>query len=489
MGVLESMRSSSDSTFMQVVLVLVIISFVFWYAVPQGDTTTVVATVNGERIMETEYRNLYSSVKNSREVQLQRALTNPEEQSLGESVRQQLVEMTVVRQQAASLGIEVSEYEIARYIADIPGLLDDEGGIDREKYDRFLKRQGVTEAIYQERVRDQLIFQKVADLVSAGTTISEPVLRRTYENSQRKLDITYVRIRPSAFYTSIQPTDAELDKWLEENDALARETYDKDFERLYKHPEQLHLSVIRLALGTGEGSGVADLLPKMNAVREELLAGGDFAELAKKWSEHPSAEKGGDMELKPVLQLSVEVTDAVKDLAVGDFSRVITSESDLRIYKLHERIDPYEESFDDVKRKIAERLIREDQAPVLAAKFAEEELLPKWKESGEVPSDLLAPKMLSPQQTGLVPASGMGFGGPPPDVMAAAAEAPAGTVLDQVFESQGVLWVAQVTGREEADLAAFEANREQIAARELITRRQTVFSNWVTDAVSHADVK
>ncbi|MEZ4316510.1 MAG: SurA N-terminal domain-containing protein [Myxococcota bacterium] len=486
MGVLESMRSSSDSTFMQVVMVLVIISFVFWYAVPQGDTTTVVATVNGERIMETEYRTLFSNAKNAREVQLQRALTNPEEQSLGESVRQQLVEMTVVRQEASRLGVEVSEYEIARYITSIPGLLDDDGKLDREKYERYLQRQGVTDALFQERIRDQLLFQKVADLVSVGTTISEPVLRRTYEQSQRKLDLTYVRIRPSAFYTVVQPTDAELDQWLTENGDEARETYDKDFERLYKHPEQLHLSMIRMAVGEGQKAG--DLLPQMNAIREEILAGGDFATLARKWSEHTSAEEGGDMQLKPVIQLSVDVTDAVKDLPVGEITRVVTTDEDLRIYKLHERVDPFEESFEDVRKKIAERMIREDRAPVLAAKFAEEELLPKWRETGEVPTDLLATKMLTSQSTGLQPASGMGFGGPPPEVLSAASDAAAGTVLDQVFESGGVLWVAQVTAREEADLSMFEANREQIAARELITRRQAVFSNWVTDAVARADV-
>jgi len=490
MSVLESMRSSSDSTGMQVVMVLVVVSFVFWYAVPQGDTTTVVAEVNGVRIMETEYRQVYSRAKNQREVQLQRALSNPEEQSLAESVRQELVQREVVRQEAEDLGIEVSEYEIAFTIAEIPGILNDEGRIDREKYDRFLQRQGTTSSSFQEKIREQLTFQKVQELVNIGTTISEPVLRRTYEQSQRKVDLTYARIRPSAFYSSIDVTPEELAKWFEENEGEARETYDKDFERLYKHPLSLHLSVIKLGVGT-DGLGLADLLPKMNTIREQLVEGADFADLARKWSEHPSAEYGGDMGMKTVLQLSNDDIEAAKDLEPGAFGRVLTIDNELRIYKLHEREEPHEDSFEDVREKIAKRLIREQQAPVLATKFAEEELLIKWKETGEVPTELLASKMLSSQSTGLIPASGgmTPFGGPPPELMAAAGEAAEGEVLGQVFESQGVLWVAQVTKREEAEMSEFEANRESIASRELITRRQTVFQNWMTDAVARADVR
>ena len=69
MGVMESMRSSSDSTLMQIVMVLVVLSFIGWYAVPQGDKASIVATVNGERIMDTEYRQLSSPAKARREAE------------------------------------------------------------------------------------------------------------------------------------------------------------------------------------------------------------------------------------------------------------------------------------------------------------------------------------------------------------------------------------------------------------------------------------
>ena len=91
MGVMESMRSSSDSTFMQIVMVLVVVSFIGWYATPQGESTSIIAKVNGEHIMDTEYRQVYSNAKASQENNLGRSLSNEEEQNLGEVVRQQLI--------------------------------------------------------------------------------------------------------------------------------------------------------------------------------------------------------------------------------------------------------------------------------------------------------------------------------------------------------------------------------------------------------------
>lgn len=485
MGVLETMRSSSDSTFMQVVLVLVVVSFVGWAAVPDGDKTSVVAIVNGVRLMDTEYRREFSRVKQEEERRLRRPMTDAEEEGLGEQVRQMLVEQEVVVQQAERLGVEISEYEIASQILDIPGITGDDGKLDRARFEIMLQRNGMTEGDFQDMIRRQLQFNKMRDMVHAGTTVNEAQLQRLFEQRQRLVDVTYARVRASAFYTSVEVPDAELDPWIVENEERIRAAYDRDFETRYKHPETLHVSMIRIA----SGGDAATVLPKMNALHEELVAGADFADLARKWSEHQTAEQGGDMGKKPVIQLAREVTEGVADLQAGQISRVITGPEDLRIYKLHERIAPYEETYDQVKRAIATRLVREERAPALAAKFAEDELLPAWSAAGAVPADLLQSKGLSSSSTGLVPTGGGNPLGPPPELMAAAADATAGAVLPKVFESQGVLWVAQVTQKQEANLAEFEVNRPKIATEELFQRRQSVWDAFVTDAVAASSVE
>ena len=62
MGILEQMRSGQDSTFMQVVMALLIVAFVALYIRPGGDRSQIVATVNGQKILDNVYKNISPDV-------------------------------------------------------------------------------------------------------------------------------------------------------------------------------------------------------------------------------------------------------------------------------------------------------------------------------------------------------------------------------------------------------------------------------------------
>jgi hypothetical protein len=491
MSVLESMRSSSDSTFMQVLLVLIVISFVGWMALPQADKTVAVAQVNGVKIMDTKYRQLYSRERAFRERQRDRGLTEAEEKSLSEEVRQQLIRNEVVLQEAERMGLVVSNFELQWEIVrvgQLVGFADDTGKIDQQRYNQHLTRSGLTQGAFENQLAEQLLLDKVRSLVFMGTTISEPVLRKLYETNQRKVSVTYAQIRPQAFHDAITITDADIDAWLAANDAEARATFEKDFERRFKHPERLELAMI--LLGTENEEKPADLLPRMNAIRAELLAGADFGQMARKWSEHASAEQDGTFGLKPTMKLDVAMTDAVEGVEVGDITRVVTTETDVRIYKVLQRIEASEDTYEVASRTIAKEALQQEQAPTLAVEFAEKELLPKWKELGAPPVDLLAQHDLTTQTTRLLAATDPPppFG-PPREVVTRAMDASVDAVIDEVFESGGRYFVAQVAQKVEADLAQFEAQRETIRGQELLTRRSQFLENWVTDRVAAASVE
>lgn len=493
MGILESMRSSSDSSFMQVVLVLVMISFVGWMAMPQGDKTVAVAKVNGVSIMDTDYRQLYTSEAARLEQMRDRSLTDAEEQQLAESVRQQLIRNEALRQEAEAMGLVVSSFELRWAIVNSGqyyGYSDEDGNLDQEKYERFLTRRGFTQGAWEKQLQRSLLIQKLQQMSFAGTTISEPVLQKLFEKNQRKVAVEYVRVRSTAFHESIEVTDADIDAWLAENEGLAQEEYDRDFDTRYKHPEQLELAMIKLV--AQDGQKPADLLPVANTVRQQLIEGADFAQLARKWSEDASAEQGGSLGLKPVMKIPMEMTNAIGDAAVGDLTRVITGEKDVRIYKVLQRIEASEDSFEVASRKIASETLRKEKAPAIALEFAEKQLLPAWKESGTAPADLLASKNLRTQTTRLLSAADPSNPfGPPPEVMSLAMESAKGTVLDQVFpdRTDGVYWVAKVVDRQEADLAQFELRKETIATQELMSRRVQFLESWASGVVADAAVE
>lgn len=490
MGVLEQMRSGSDSTFMQVILAMVVVAFVGMYMRPEGERSGIVATVNGVRIMDTDYSRAYRLALAREEQRRNQTLSDAEQKQLGERVRQDLIEREVVLQEAERLGLEVGDDEVGRLIVmEMRQFHDSDGVFSPELYERSLKRQQYTTADFQERVREDLLQSKLRQLVFIGASMSDPALREAYVESQTRVDLKLVEVRASAFEDEVVITDEDRASWLEQNSELISETYERDFDRLYNHPEQVRLRLIRLAVVPG-GPQLADLVPKLNKVREELEAGAEFATLAGKWSEDPSALEGGDLGLRPVMQLSLKDTEAIEGLAAGELTRVFTTESDVRLLKVEERVEPRVETLDEVRNAIADRMIRAERVPALAAAFAEDELLVKWTEAGAVPEDLLTKHGLFARDTGPLPTQGGNplFGAPQP-VLDAARTAEIGSVLPEVFEQGGKLFVAQLTSREDPDMEEFEEKRDEIRERVLAQRRFDFYSGWVADLKAQASIE
>jgi peptidyl-prolyl cis-trans isomerase D len=485
MGILEQMRSGTDSTFMQVVVAAVVVSFIGWYAQPQGDMSRTVAEVNGVKIMDTTYGRAYRNRLRQAEAEAQRTLSDAEQQQLGEMVKAQLVESEVILQEAQKLGLEVSQTEVAMEVLKIPVLLDENGLHDKQRYERFLKQQQYTQSAFEDEIRKDLLRQKLRFLAFMGASLSEPAMREAWEEQQTRVDVEYVAVYPTDFADEVEITDEERATFLAENEEQIRSTYDRDFSRLYNHPETVTLSMIRLGVVDG-GPDRADLLSQINQLRDELEAGADFAELAARWSEDPSALRGGALDPRAVTQLNQEVVDALEGLSEGALTKAIPSDADVRLYRLEKRVEPYVESFDDVKNAIADQMLIAERAPALAARFADEELLPKWTEAGEAPRELIVGKGLRVRETGLVPLQGRTL---PPAMLESARTIEPGSVMPQVFEQSGILYVGQLTERTEPDPAEFEEAREQLAEPMLGQRRVEFYQNWVADVTSRANVR
>lgn len=95
---------------------------------------------------------------------------------------------------------------------------------------------------------------------------------------------------------------------------------------------------------------------KLETLRNEILAGKlDFAEAAKKHSECPSKDKGGDIGQFPYKFVVVDAfAKAAFSQKVGSISDVVSSEFGLHIIKTTERSDGQSSTFDSVKETVRE---------------------------------------------------------------------------------------------------------------------------------------
>lgn len=490
MSILERIRSGSDSTGMQIVLGLVLVSFVGWGFGVQGDRTATVATVNGERINGIEFARAYDLAERRMQEGRTEPMSQDEREALREQVLQQLVRQKALVQEARAVGLEVSDAEVADALLDISFLVNDEGVFDRRAYEQFLRRQGKTRGDFEGELRDQLLVGKLQELAILGASVSKPLIEREWIADNTKIDLSYVRIRPTAFHTSIEPSDADLDAWIAEHEAEIQARYDRDLPRLYDQAERVGVTMIRLT-GGEQDMPLADLKAEAEQLKADIEAGADMGQLALERSDDPSAANEGKLaDYLDVASLDVRVATALQDLAPGQLSAPVVGDRDVRLYRLDERIEARTTPLEEVQRDIALQLYREQEGPAAAAAFANETLLPAWKEAGAVPSELVSEAGLRVDQTGLIPASGEGGGlfRPPDGMMGAARAAAEGDVLPEVYESAGVLWVGQVTDREDPDPTALEDEADSIRQQGLIKRRVAFFQAWVDDVVARAEV-
>jgi peptidyl-prolyl cis-trans isomerase D len=485
MGILEKMRSGQDSTFMQVVMALIIVSFVGFMGNSGGNKGSNIAVVNGVPITDIDFSRAYRMESRAREAEMNRTLSDAEQKQLVELVRSSLVEQEVLTQEARRLGVEVSDSEVARALLQVPAFKGADGRFSEETYLKRISQEGTTQDEFEQRVRDQILRDKLRQLVFLGASTSDTALREAWIQAGTTVDLSVVRIRPAALEKSLPITDELRAEWLKENEASVQEAYERDKARLYEHPEQVHLRMIRLATPAGS----PDLTAKLEAVRAQVAAGGDMAELAARWSEDASALKGGDLGTKPLAQLAPEVAAAVGALQAGELSAVFATAGDVRFVRVEERLAAKVDTFDEVKTSIVDRLIRDEKLPGLALEFAEKELLPKWSEAGAPPDALLAEKGLTARPTGPLRLEDPGPLAPPRAVLDAARTAPVGAVLPKVYEEGGTLFVAQLSARVEPDPVVFDTQKERLREELLLGRRSTFYQAWVADLKSRATIE
>ncbi len=486
MGLLEQMRSSSDSTGMQVILVIVVAAFILVYASPQGDRSAIVAEVNGERIMDTEYTRAYQDASRLREQQLQKTLDESERQQLQDEVKQQLIDRELLLQRADDLGVHVSDYEVGRTIA--MRFQEDDGKYSEKLYERSLKMRQMSRGAYEEELRENLTVSKVIELVSLGVTLSDRALKDEYVRNRTQVDLELVEIRPLRMQADVEVTPEDVKTWLadEDNLSLVKQAYDDDFDRLYSRPERVRYSMIRLAVEP-DGPNKSDLVALLSKVRQEAEQGADFAELAKKWSEDPSALQGGEKGIQAVKFLAPQDAVALDGLEVGSLTKVYTTEADVRLLKLEERIEADQDELEDVQDQIAERLLQKERADE-RANAARREVLAEWSETGELPQDVLDTYGLTARTTGLIPTTRSSPLSPPQALLDWSRTAEVGAVRPDAYEENGTWTIVQLESREEPDMESFEENKEQERERLLFQRRQEFLGQYVEGLRSQATI-
>lgn len=225
------------------------------------------------------------------------SFTQDERAELEQRMLQDLIGDRLIIAQADRLGIDIPfaevEKEVDRAIEENRNLL---GG--QEPFERQLEREGFTmeslKRLYRQQVRNRMLVQRVleAEVDRGGTQVTDEELRRYFQEKK----------------TELPP-----------------------------RPAVVNLRTIFLSFGASTNASDA-ARARIEEVHRRLQAGEAFAELAREYSEDPSAPNGGDLGfVKPSDLVDPAFSEAVAKLDVGDISEPVQTEYGYHVVTITEK--------------------------------------------------------------------------------------------------------------------------------------------------------
>jgi len=146
-----------------------------------------------------------------------------------------------------------------------------------------------------------------------------------------------------------------------------KEYYEKNKEK-YKEPEARHIKHILIYFSKDADNATQEsAFKKANEIREKLLKGANFEELAKMYSDDTgSKEKGGDLGIIRKGQTIPEFEKEIFKLKVGEISTPIKSPYGYHIVKVEKIIPERIPSFDEVKNVVEEDYRQKKEEELIA---------------------------------------------------------------------------------------------------------------------------
>lgn len=288
------------------VIVLIFLPAMAADKAPAGDKA---AVVNGVVITRAQY-DKEIEVHLQRVARQGRQMSEEQLTKLKKDILDGLIEREVLYQESQKAGIKVSDEKVNEQLAGIQKRFPSE-----EEFKKALASMNLTE----DEVRTQ---------IQRGLAIRELIEQKV----------------ASKIIISDEDTKAY---------------YDKN-PQLFKQPEQVKASHILIKVEpTADEAAKAAARKKIQDIQQKLKDGGDFAALAREYSEGPSGAKGGDLGYFSRGQMVKPFEDTAFAMKPGEVSDLVETRFGYHLMKVYEMKPEQTLAYGDVKDKIAQRLKQE----------------------------------------------------------------------------------------------------------------------------------
>jgi peptidyl-prolyl cis-trans isomerase D len=376
-------------------LILILPSFIVFgiqgYSSFNEDRAKVVAKVDGQDIGQAEWDNAHrQQVERLRQQMPNLDAKLLDSDAARASTLENIVRERVLMTAAQRAHLDVPGDRVVREIQNLPELARlkrPDGSFDVATYKAMLEAQGMTPAMFEQRLRQELRNQQVLRGITNSALATPAVVGSALDALLQRRDIRYARFDLKDYLAKVSPTDADI------------EAYYKAHESEYKAPEEASIEYVVLSLDAlkkdvptpekelrdyyeangarytsaeerrarhilvkADKDAAADAKQKAKARAEALLVEvrknpGSFADVARKNSDDPgSAQQGGDLDFFGRGMMTKPFEDATFAMKPGEISNVIETDFGFHIIKLEATRGGQKQPFDEVRASIEEEL-------------------------------------------------------------------------------------------------------------------------------------
>jgi peptidyl-prolyl cis-trans isomerase D len=397
---LRFMRQQAGNWLIKVLLGAIVIVFIFWGVGSfKAQRSGRVALVNGDQITLDEYREAYNNLierlrnrfgNNLNEDMIK--MLRVKEQALN-----QLISNKLLVQQAKRFKFRVSDKQLAHAILQIDAFQRD-GVFDKRIYQNVLSRLRMTPEEFEIAQKNAMLIERVTELITSSVKVSDSEVKEWIDWTHASVNIDFVRF-DSDRYKDIKASDEEIKAFYEahkenyKTDDMLKvrylhfdpdsygskvsfsdqelQDYFNENQEEFKTPKTVEARHILLKVDQNAApEDVENVRKKALNVMKMAREGEKFDELAKKYSEGPTRDRGGYLGAFKREAMVRPFADKAFSMNAGEISEPVRTRFGWHIINVEKINEASILPFDDAKEKIQNKLIQ-DKAKNLAYDQAE----------------------------------------------------------------------------------------------------------------------
>ena len=346
---LKQLRENTKTILWVVVVAFVVSIFAVWGmnqrsgGQRQGQQSNIIGSVDGIEISRQIYANnfqeLYSNIRQQRGEDFR--LSDAESYMLSEQAWEMGIQKAIITREIDRLGFTVTDSVLVSFLRRNPHpalrqmFTDEEGNFDYQAYLQALSNPEADWTDLEKWGRSKLPELKLTTMLSSQVHVSERQIRDRFNRNNTRIKVRYVKVPFSSEDPPFEPGDAEIQALYEEKKG--------DFQSAEKRA----IRMLRIEKAPNDLDEI-DVFERMTELRDEILAGLDFAEAARQESDdNGTAQKGGDLGFFSRDVMDSLFTETAFALEPGEISEPVRTPFGFHIIKTEEKT--FEEGIEKVK--------------------------------------------------------------------------------------------------------------------------------------------